>query len=247
MTDGGLAQALRERTRFGRLVHVPVCASTQDLAAEDRGSDDAVFWADHQTAGRGRQQRAWDDAGGDDLAVTWRVRAALPDPLALAASLPVALVSVLEPRAGRPLRVKWPNDVLAGDRKLAGVLVDVHSGSHPTWRIGTGVNVNRTAFPAPLAATATSLALLAGRPHDRAALLLDLALALDDLLRTLQAGRTDALVAAFGQRLGLLGQPVVVVAGGEHRGRLQALDFAHLLLDGGRRLPLGLVTAIRPA
>ncbi len=70
LDDARIETLLRDRTRFRRLVHVASCASTQDLAAAENRAGDAIWWADHQTRGRGRQQREWHDDPGQDLAVT---------------------------------------------------------------------------------------------------------------------------------------------------------------------------------
>ena len=80
-TDARIETLLGERTRFRRLVHTASCSSTQDLAAEDAGDGGAVFWADHQTRGRGRQRREWHDEPGRDLAVTTDYRQVLTEAL----------------------------------------------------------------------------------------------------------------------------------------------------------------------
>lgn len=243
---------LRERTRFAELVHVPSCPSTQDLAADHAAHSparrpDAVFWADHQTRGRGRQQREWHDEPGADLAVTFRVTAHLPTPLALPGATPVAVVEACEAFAGRALRIKWPNDVFLGGKKLAGVLIDAGVGGPGTFLIGIGVNCNRVRFPPDLDAIATSLALATGHEVDRAALLLELAVRVDRMVTDLQTGNTAHLERMFRDRLGLFGKPVEVTTHVAHRGTLTALDFGSVTLDGGVQLPLGVVRSIRPA
>lgn len=236
---------LQQRTRFRNLVHVPSCTSTQDLAAAEPEADDAIFRADHQTRGRGRQQREWHDEPGADLAVTFRVRVALPRPLALAAALPVAMLQAIEPVLGRPVRLKWPNDLYVDGRKLSGVLVDAGVPSPDSFLIGIGVNGNRTRFPRDLEATATSLALVTGHVVDLDALLLALAERIEAMLVDLQARAHARLEAVFRERLGLVGKAVTIDVGREHTGTLVAIDFEQLHLDGERTFPLGLVRAIR--
>ncbi len=250
--DEELEQLLKRRTRFARLVHTASCGSTQTLAMEmlaegSAGAGDAVFWADHQTAGRGRQQRFWDDRPGLDLAATFRVSQRLPEPLALPAALPVAVVEACEPFAGRRLRIKWPNDVFADGQKVAGVLIDRDSRDPDTYRIGVGVNVNRTGFPRDLDGRATSLALLTGREHDRARLLLALAERVDAMLEALSARRHEQLEEVFRDRLGLLGERVEADAGQPTSGRLTAIDFERLELDGTRSVPRAIVRSLRAA
>src|SRR5688572_25290338 len=102
-TDSRIETLLAESTRFRILRHVASCSSTQDLAQQEPAAGDAVFWADHQEHGRGRQQREWHDEPGADLAVTFRATISLPQPLALPAALPVAVLQAVEPFAGREL------------------------------------------------------------------------------------------------------------------------------------------------
>jgi BirA family biotin operon repressor/biotin-[acetyl-CoA-carboxylase] ligase len=244
--DAVVTALLQGTTRFHRCVHVAACASTQDLAATPPLDGDAVFWADHQTHGRGRQQRSWHDEPGVDLAVTFRATVALPQPIALAAALPVAVAEAVEPLLGRALRVKWPNDVYLDGRKLSGVLVDSGMAGRDTWLIGVGVNCNRTRFPPELEATATSIAIACGAFVDRGMLLVALAQRLDGALREIAAGRMARLEAAFRDRLGLVGRRVVLDAGGEHTGELAAIDFAGARLATGAVFPLAHVRALRP-
>jgi BirA family biotin operon repressor/biotin-[acetyl-CoA-carboxylase] ligase len=241
---------MRQRTRFLRFLRVPSCTSTQDLAAADRPADgaeppDGVFVADHQSRGRGRQQHEWHDEPGADLLATFRFRERLPAPAALPAALPAAVALALEPFAGCRLCIKWPNDIHLDGRKLCGILIDSGVTGPHGYLVGIGVNCNRARFPRDLEATATSLALATGREVDRGALLLALGERIDAALGAIARGDHDELLAVFRDRLGLLGHEVDVTADRPHRGRLTAIDFASLELDGARRLPLGFVRAIR--
>ena len=244
-----IESVLKRSTRFRRLVHVAACASTQDLAAQPDANpatpDDAVFWADHQTEGRGRQQRTWSDEAGLDVAVTLRTTVALPEPTALPAALPVAVLQAAEPLAERRLRIKWPNDVYLGDQKLAGVLIDRDSRRPDTFRIGVGLNVNRTRFPSELQAIGTSLALATGRLHDRATVLLALATRIDAMLTALARGEGAELERLFRDRLGLLGERVEIDARERSSGVLRRIDFRELQVDDRPPVPLAIVRAMR--
>lgn len=243
---------LQSRTRFTRLVHVPSCPSTQDLAMADAiaatgPAPDAIFWADHQTRGRGRQQREWHDEPGTDLLVTLRVHVRLPAPSALPAALPAAIVEALEPVVGRPLRIKWPNDIYLDGRKLCGMLIDSGMTGSDTYLIGVGINCNRVRFPPDLENTATSLALVTGHEVDRHVLLVALAERVDQALRDIAERRHDRLLEVFRSRLGLLGKRVEVRANTVRQGVLTAIDFAALELNGGEAVPLGFVRGITAA
>ena len=245
--DATIETLLRERTRFRRLVHVPSCTSTQELAAGGADGADAVFWADHQTHGRGRQQREWHDEPGADLTATFRISATLPMPLALPAALPVAVLEACEPAAGCQLRIKWPNDLILDGRKLCGVLIDAGVGSSDTYLIGVGVNCNRVRFPRDLESIASSLAIATGHEVDRGSLLLAIAERIHTMLIDLQQQRHERLEELFRDRLGLVGQQVFVEAASEHEGVLTGLDFHNLQLDGTQTVPLAIVRGIRRA
>jgi BirA family biotin operon repressor/biotin-[acetyl-CoA-carboxylase] ligase len=246
LADDQIETLLRQSTRFARLHHVASCPSTQDLAAAAPHDGDAVFWADHQTRGRGRQAREWHDEPGADLAVTFRVTAALPAPLALPAALPVAVLQACEPFVGRPLRIKWPNDVFLDGRKLSGVLIDAGVGSPDTFLIGVGVNCNRVRFPPDLESTACSLALATGHEVDRGRLLVALAERVDAMLLELAAQRQEALEQVFRDRIGLVGRRVRIDSVEPHEGVLTQLDFQKLVLDAERIVPLAMVRGMQP-
>jgi BirA family biotin operon repressor/biotin-[acetyl-CoA-carboxylase] ligase len=118
-------------------------------------ADGLVAVADEQTAGRGRLGRSWIAPPGAALLVSVLLRPALPADrmhlVTLAAAL--ALVDVVPEDA----RVKWPNDVVVGDRKLAGILAEADGGGAVV--VGMGCNVRSDWFPVELrdVATATSL------------------------------------------------------------------------------------------
>ncbi|MGH7271422.1 MAG: biotin--[acetyl-CoA-carboxylase] ligase [Polyangiaceae bacterium] len=161
--------------------------STNDLAkraARDGAPHGATWVAEQQTEGRGRRGHAWVCPRGEGLLFSVLVRlpftpSRLP-PIALAAGLAVRdVVARAAPSAA--VMVKWPNDVLIDDRKVAGVLVEaILVGARVEALIlGVGVNVNTRDFPDPIAALATSIALASSEPPDRAAILTDLLCAID--------------------------------------------------------------------
>ncbi len=259
MDDPSLSARLAAETRFARLIHVSSCASTQDLAAEEPGADLAV-WADMQEAGRGRQGRTWHGAPGKDVEVTFRA-AGLPveRPLRLAPVLATATVLALESFAGEMLALDWPNDVVWRGRKLAGILVDAQSSRGDATRgagtrdvgllIGIGVNVNRTSFPPELLERATSLALISGRMHERAEIVLRLAQSIDAALTAFGSGALAEHEACFRARLGLLGRLVRVglVQGETRSGVLTAIGLEELTLDDAPPISLALVESLARA
>ena len=146
-------------------------ASTQDVLAGSDHPHGAVAVAEHQTAGRGRSGRRWDDAQSTALLFSVLLRApagaALPQ-LSLIAGLAVA--AAVEGQCLVPAMVKWPNDVLIEGRKVAGILLEA-SGSVVVCGIGINVNQEATDLPLETRLPATSLRIATHRALDRGALL----------------------------------------------------------------------------
>jgi BirA family biotin operon repressor/biotin-[acetyl-CoA-carboxylase] ligase len=151
--------------------------STSDVAkelAEEGAAHGEVVVAEAQTAGRGRRGRGWSSPHGRNLYLSAVLRPELPPArapeLTLVAS--VALCQAVR-QADVPASIKWPNDLLVGHRKLAGVLAESHSGPPASFvLVGCGLNVNQEADDlAVLGRAATSLQLESGRAIHRGELL----------------------------------------------------------------------------
>jgi BirA family transcriptional regulator, biotin operon repressor / biotin---[acetyl-CoA-carboxylase] ligase len=168
------------------VVHRAEVTSTNDVvleAARQGTPPGLVVVADHQTAGRGRQGRPWDDANvaGGDRSLTVSVLLAAPDAAAtllpLAAGLAVA--DALR-RAGASPVLKWPNDVLlatpSGPAKVAGTLVERHQlGAASVVVVGCGIDLDwRSVAREGEAASWTSVAEVTGGDVDRGDVLADL-------------------------------------------------------------------------
>jgi BirA family biotin operon repressor/biotin-[acetyl-CoA-carboxylase] ligase len=159
------------RGRFGRpYLWSESCPSTQDVL---RGSDlpeGAVAVTEHQTSGRGREGRPWEDVAGASLLLSLLLRPPAGTPtqqLALVAGLAVAeAVEERRDAAG----IKWPNDVLLEGRKVAGVLLE-SSGGEVVCGIGINVAQDESELPSGTRVPAGSLRALTGRTPDRAELL----------------------------------------------------------------------------
>jgi len=166
-------------TRFeGRVKHFAAVDSTNQLAliAAQAGAQWGVWTADEQTAGRGRGGNAWHSAPGDGIYVSALVTPWLP--MRYARDLPLAVGLAVRAAVyectGLELDLRWPNDLMFGDRKCGGILVESASDASgpgtPTLRyavIGVGLNVRHTGFPADLKSVATSLYVESGREFDR--------------------------------------------------------------------------------
>ena len=124
-------------------------------------SGGATVVTDHQTAGRGRRGRGWQDPPGEALLASIVLRPALPAgasgwlPLAVA----VGAARAIAEATGGTLGIKWPNDLLHEGRKVAGILVELALEEQEVRHAvaGLGVNVHQRRFPEEIAARAVSL------------------------------------------------------------------------------------------
>ena len=183
-------------------------ASTNDVAlalSADADADGIVVLADEQTAGRGRQGRVWHSPPGTGLYVSIVLRLAEARDrdravglLTLAAG--VALAEAVEAVTALRPDIKWPNDLLVGRRKLAGILAETAAGDSAPIVLGYGLNVSANALPPEVDQRATSLESELGRAVDRAAICVETIAALSRRYRDLLAGRFDAILDAWRDR-----------------------------------------------
>lgn len=219
--------------------HHAELASTNDRAlawARAGAPHGALVTADAQTAGRGRLGRAWASPPGEDLYMSLVLRPGAAEGLgALALAVGAGLregLAAFVPDA----RLKWPNDVLCGGRKLAGILCEARwSGGAPEVVVGIGVNVGRRVFTGPLADTATSLARELAVAPGRAEVLARALPALEEALEAFLAGGFSAIRGRYEPHCALTGQVVSVEVGrgAERRIAARAMGFD---VDGALRV-----------
>jgi len=160
--DGGMWRELRV------LATTPSTNAVVAQAAREGAAEGLVVVAEAQTEGRGRLERRWVSPPRAGLTLSVLLRPAVADRaewgwLPLLAGL--AVVRALREAAGLAEAVlKWPNDVLVADRKVAGVLAEVVGGAAV---VGLGLNVTTTADELPADRPATSLALAGAATTDR--------------------------------------------------------------------------------
>ena len=138
------------------------------LAANGEPHGTAIV-AERQTGGIGRHGHSWhsESPGGLYLSMVLRLRTAASPALTMALGL--AVQRSVDDVTGVTTDLRWPNDVMLNERKLAGILVQAAEGG--ALIAGIGVNVNQSSFPEDLAAIATSLKIETGKDHDKEALL----------------------------------------------------------------------------
>jgi BirA family biotin operon repressor/biotin-[acetyl-CoA-carboxylase] ligase len=137
-----------------------------DAAREGAGSD-LVAVADHQTAGRGRFDRRWESPPGSSLLVSVLLRPVTGGHQVVLATALALAAAVEHVAPGVVPQLKWPNDLVVHDRKLAGLLAERDGDALV---VGAGCNVQWDSFPPDLAGSATACNLEAGGPVDRDAL-----------------------------------------------------------------------------
>jgi len=173
----------------GVIVRLATVDSTQSVAfglAERGAADRTVVVADQQLEGRGRRGRTWRAPAGTSLLASIIVRPRLPQALLATLSLAtaVATAEALRRVARVETKLKWPNDVLVGGRKIAGILLEARPGGRAETGssvtagipalvtiIGIGINLGQREFPPDLADSATSVALETGRAASRESML----------------------------------------------------------------------------
>jgi BirA family biotin operon repressor/biotin-[acetyl-CoA-carboxylase] ligase len=233
--DGG---ALREQLTapWRRLDVVAETGSTNaDLltrAASGEDIDGVVLIAEHQTAGRGRHERGWVSGPGAQVAMSVGVAARnVPTDawgwLTLAAG--VAVVDAVVAESGVAAGLKWPNDVLVGDKKLAGILSEVAA---PAGQIVVGIGLNVVPPSEELGESATSLTDLGVVAPDRDRLVLRLLSELGRRIGTWRAARgtDEQLTKDYHDRSFTIGSRVkVMLPGGQ-----QIVGVATSIDDRGR-------------
>jgi BirA family transcriptional regulator, biotin operon repressor / biotin---[acetyl-CoA-carboxylase] ligase len=194
---------------FGRCIHwLETTTSTNDVAAHlaELGADEGTtVVAEAQTAGRGRLGRTWFSPPGAGLYVSIVLRpsgdlSTRSNPAAfLTLASGVAITEGVRASTGLPVEIKWPNDVMIGGRKLAGILAEATAQADRLQHIivGFGVNLQPAAFPLELAKRATSIEAETGRPADRAQIFSQILTAFAARYADLQAARFDAILSAW--------------------------------------------------
>jgi len=194
--------------------------------------------AEEQTAGQGRHGHSWHSEPGSGLYCSM----ALDLPLApeqmpvVTLALGLATVEAIARVADLRCDIRWPNDVMSGTRKVAGILVQL-AGTKPV--AGIGINVNHREFPPDIASLATSLRLAAGREISRERLLAALLPCVDAFCKMLVEGGKEKIIEAFTRcSTYAAGKRVEVeLPDGVVRGVTAGLDaqgFLHVRRDDGK-------------
>ena len=239
----------------GPVTWTPEIGSTNDDAAalaRAGAVEGTVVGSDHQTAGRGRRGRAWVDAPGEALmySVILRPRVGPVDAGLLPIVIAVGLADALDACGVPDVEIAWPNDILAGGGKVAGILCEMSADQERVaWAVaGMGVNVGPVPEVTGARWTPGSLAALGVRPR-RGDLLVAALGAIGRRYEAWLEHGSGGIRAAFGRRDHLAGRAVTVgTAAGEVTGTGAGIDDLGRLVVrvDGREMPLasGEVTGV---
>lgn len=186
------------------ILHFNSLPSTYTYVCENASTmaSDTVILADFQTSGRGQRGNTWESEAGSNLLMSMLVRMnrwAARRQFYISEVVSLAVVEALHRTAGVEARVKWPNDIYVGDRKITGILIShsLHTGEEGDARIahtviGVGVNVNQREFHSD-APNPVSLFQLTGKNYDVEALAAMLAALVKAGLTRLEQGEAEAV------------------------------------------------------
>ncbi|AEA34013.1 biotin--[acetyl-CoA-carboxylase] ligase [Hippea maritima] len=211
---------------FGRRIeYFRLTSSTMDeaeyLIEKDENVDGAIVIAEEQTSGRGRQKRKWLSPQGENVYVSLIFKPKgmnVSDSIALMFAISIAIKEALSDFGVEDAKIKWPNDVMVNDKKIAGVLVETKSESgilsHAI--IGFGINVNMEHMPDELKDKATSIKIETGIHVDRATLLSNILFYFENLIKMLDRDGKKAIFDLWRKYNNTLGRKVEVLSDKEN-------------------------------
>jgi len=221
------AEATARPGRFTNLIVLDSVDSTNRYAADaarDGAAEGLVVVAGHQLAGRGRRGRTWLAPPGGALlcSIVFRPALDLADLHVLGPLVGLAALDAVAETAGLVARLKWPNDLVVGERKLAGVLAELveppTASAHAAVVVGIGLNLSWTAgFKAlltddgsALGERATTVEEATGTSPSRDALLDELTSALERRYAALERGGARSLMADYRAACSTIGRLVEI-------------------------------------
>ena len=199
----GTIFASRVRHYF-RIGSTNVMAMEAAAAGEPEGT---VFFAEEQTAGKGRGSNTWESAPSVGIygSIILRPQLAPADALLLSLISGIAVAEAVEEVTGLHGDLRWPNDVLLGEQKFCGILTEMHAEATRVRYVvvGIGVDVNQAVFSPELESIATSLRIAAGHEWSRVQIATALLKSLDAWYRKLSMDTADtraAILKTFEER-----------------------------------------------
>lgn len=222
LTQNELGYKLKSKIIGQNIFCYNAVKSTNDIAsllASDGATEGTLVTAEQQTKGRGRHGRSWHSPPGTGIYMSIilrpKIRPELAPGLSIIAAL--ALAETLEPICPGEIKIKWPNDLLIGKRKVAGILTELTADKGKTdfVVVGIGINVNQgiSSFPEEIRARATSLRRATKRKVARVALVQNFLVRFEKQYLAFISKGLVAALPKVRKYSSLLGEPVTVRAG----------------------------------
>ncbi len=179
-----------------KIIHLKSISSTNEFALSlpvRSAESGTVIIADSQSRGRGRMGRVWVSPQNNIyMSAVLKPEIAVRDAAFLTVAAALSCVHALKSEAGLTVHIKWPNDLMAGSKKIGGILTEIRSGHDQIHFavIGIGINVNSLSkdFPGELANTATSVKEVTGKYFSRSQILAQVLNELEQLYKKLIGG-----------------------------------------------------------
>ena len=206
-----------------------------------------VVIADCQTGGKGRSGRVWHSAPGTGIYLSMLIQPNFSPERIPIVTLMAGLAAAIAVNEfiPQPAQLKWPNDLLLNNKKIAGVLCEYHATKVPAVIIGIGINVNHTQFPDDIKDIATSLKLESGLETNRTTLIKQLVKQFDFQYSELKNNKIQALIDNWTRHSDLFGKSIIISKGDQsitgkavrldNLGRLVVLNESgkEIVLDSG--------------
>lgn len=216
-----------------------------ELSKSTPFAEGTAIMAVEQTAGRGQQGAKWETAAGENLTFSVLLKPVFLLPthqFRLTVAISLAIAEWLGSLLPVEVKIKWPNDLYVGNKKIGGILIEnILKGN--TWKaaiIGIGVNVNQVVFPDQIRHRVSSIKQILQKDNDIPGLLSDLCFYLDQEYAALRNGQHATQLTRYRQKLYRYGElhPFLidgiqvdgVLRGVTDGGRLQ-LDFNGHVVD----------------
>ena len=188
-----------------------ICRHLSGHPSEER----FVVIADCQTGGKGRSGRVWHSAPGTGIYLSMLIQPNFSPERIPIVTLMAGLAAAIAVNEfiPQPVQLKWPNDLLINNKKIAGVLCEYYATKVPTVIIGIGINVNHTQFPDDIKDIATSLKLESGLETNRTTLIKQLVTQFDFQYSELKNNKIQALIDNWTRHSDLFGKSIIITKG----------------------------------
>lgn len=212
---------------------MPECHSTNtlllDLAQKTSQPEGTLVVTNKQTQGRGQRGNGWETAEGKNLTMSLLLKPnflSIKDQFYLTIAVSLGVHDFLVDRLVGDVKIKWPNDVMVGEKKITGILIENTLAGEKLQQsvVGIGLNVNQKLFSV---ATATSMALEGNKEFDLSTVLNGLMEKLEKRYLQLRSGKEEELKEAYLENLYRIGEEHTFIANNQSLiGKIEGVDEA---------------------